>query len=81
MYCVYILKCSDATYYTGITNDVRRRVAEHNADPKGAKYTKARRPVKLVYTEECANRSVAQKRECEIKKLSREKKELLITSK
>ncbi len=73
-YFVYILRCSDTTLYTGITTDVTRRLSEHNNSEKGAKYTKLRRPVVLVYSEELENRSLASKREYEIKKLSREKK-------
>lgn len=56
---VYLLKCSDGTYYTGVTNDVGRRVDQHNAG-KGAKYTRGRRPVKLVSTVECEGLSAAQ---------------------
>jgi len=78
MYYVYILECRDTTLYTGITTDLVRRVFEHNESEKGAKYTKLRRPVKLVYSEECLDRSSASKREYTIKKLSREKKLELI---
>ena len=74
LYFVYIVQCSDDTLYTGITTDIKRRVEEHNSSDKGAKYTKLRRPVKLVYSEEAENRSCASKREYAIKKLSREKK-------
>jgi len=77
-YFVYILECSDKTLYTGIATDVDRRLNEHNNSDKGAKYTKIRRPLKLVYTEESENRSSASKREYEIKKLTREKKLELI---
>lgn len=51
-FCVYIVECSDHTYYTGYTNDLERRLKEHNEGIRGAKYTKGRRPVKLVYTRE-----------------------------
>ena len=78
-YYVYILSCNDNTLYTGITTDVERRVSEHNNSDKGAKYTKLRRPVELVYSEESLNRSSASKRECEIKKMSRLKKLELIS--
>ncbi len=78
-YFVYILECSDKTLYTGIATDVVRRLDEHNNSDKGAKYTKIRRPLKLVYSEESENRSSASKREYEIKKLSREKKLELIS--
>ena len=74
MYHLYILKCSDKTLYTGITVDLDRRVKEHNSSKLGAKYTRARRPVKLVYSKKFRNRSSASKAESGIKKLSREKK-------
>jgi len=77
-YFIYIVQCSDDTLYTGIATDVKRRLEEHNSSDKGAKYTKARRPVKLVYSEESENRSSATKREIAIKKLSRDKKLELI---
>ena len=79
-YIVYILKCNDGTLYTGITKDVQKRLLEHNESDKGAKYTKARRPVKLIYTEEAEDRSSASKREYAIKKLSRVKKLELINN-
>lgn len=74
---VYILRCSDNTYYTGYTNDLEKRVKTHNLK-KGAKYTKARTPVALAYFEEYETKSEAMKRECEIKKLKRNEKEELI---
>jgi len=74
---VYILKCSDDTYYTGWTTDINRRLLVHQ-DKKGAKYTKARIPVELVYFETFNTKSEALKREIAIKKLTREKKILLI---
>jgi len=73
-YFVYILECCDGTLYTGITKDVDKRLKEHNNSDKGAKYTKARRPVKLLYEEPSLNRSTASKREYAIKKLTRVKK-------
>ena len=77
---VYILKCADNTLYTGITIDVGRRIDEHNNDNKlAAKYTRVRRPVKLVYQEALETRSLAAKREAKIKKLKRSEKETLIT--
>lgn len=76
-WCVYILRCSDNTLYTGITNNLEKRIAAHNSG-KGAKYTKSRRPVKLVYSENCADRSAASKREYAIKQLRRAEKEKLI---
>ena len=77
-YFIYILKCCDDTLYTGITTDIERRVDEHNNSVKGAKYTKLRRPVELVYSEESQNRSTASKREYVIKKLTRKEKLELI---
>lgn len=79
-YFVYMLKCSDNTLYTGIATDVSRRLGEHNNSEKGAKYTKVRRPVELVYFEESENRSSASKREYEIKKMTREKKLELVNA-
>ncbi len=75
---VYIVKCSDDTLYTGITTDLEKRVDEHNNSPKGAKYTKVRRPVELVYYENCADRVDASKREYAIKQMSRQEKLELI---
>lgn len=80
MYFLYILKCSDNTLYTGITTDVERRFAEH-VQGTGGKYTRARKPVKIVYTEKKRNRSSASKREAEIKKMTRRDKLLLIQNK
>lgn len=78
MYYLYILKCADKTLYTGVTLDLERRVKEHNTSKVGAKYTKARRPVKLVYSMKFKTRSLAQKEECRIKKLKREDKLVLM---
>ena len=76
---VYILRCADDTLYTGIAKDVQSRIDQHNNDNvKGAKYTRARRPVELVYSEACDSRSSASKREYMVKKLSRAEKLLLI---
>jgi predicted GIY-YIG superfamily endonuclease len=71
---LYILECKDGTYYTGITNDLSRRVQQHN---KGAasRYTRSRRPVKVIYQERCRNRSSALKKEYAIKALSRQEKD------
>jgi len=77
-YFVYILECSDKSLYTGITTNIEKRISEHNNSDKGAKYTKARRPVKLVYSEPSKDRSSASKREYAIKKLTRVKKLQLI---
>ena len=76
---VYIVRCADDTLYTGIAMDVVRRIDEHNLDDRlAAKYTRARRPVALVYEEKYASRSAAAKRESQIKKLSKIQKEQLI---
>ncbi len=75
----YILKCSDNTYYTGYTNHLEKRIQAHN-EGKGAKYTKGRRPVELVYYEEYETKQTAMKREWEIKHFSRGKKESLFHS-
>ena len=69
----YILRCSDGTLYSGWTNDLEARVKTHNAG-KGAKYTRSRLPVELVYSEELESPSAAMRRECELKKLSRKEK-------
>ena len=73
----YILKCSDNTLYTGWTNNLEKRIKDHN-DGKGAKYTKARRPVELVYYEIFETKDDAMKREYAIKQLTRTQKMLLI---
>jgi putative endonuclease len=74
---VYVLRCADDTLYTGYTTDVQRRVAEHDAGD-GAKYTRGRTPVELLYVEAFASRSAATSREHEIKQLSRTEKESLV---
>ena len=78
MYHLYILKCKDGTLYTGITVDLGRRVEEHNSSECGAKYTRSRRPVKLVYSRRFRNRSNVQREEARIKSLSRKEKLLMI---
>lgn len=75
----YIVRCSDETLYTGWTNNLEKRMQAHNSG-KGAKYTKIRRPVELVYFEEYDTKQEAMKREYAIKQLSREKKLALIQS-
>jgi putative endonuclease len=80
MYRLYILKCKDGTLYTGITTDIERRISEHNVSPAGAKYTRGRGPVKLVFSRNFRNRSNASKEEARIKKLSRTEKLALIKS-
>lgn len=74
---LYILRCRDGTLYTGITTDVDKRFAAHNAG-KGAKYTRGRGPLQLLYREQCADHSAALKRELEMKKLTRQEKELFL---
>ena len=74
MYYLYILKCADKTLYTGITVDLARRVREHNSSKLGARYTRARRPVKLVYSKKFRNRSLASKAESRMKNLTRKEK-------
>ena len=74
---LYMLRCRDGSFYTGITTDVQKRLAAHNAG-KGAKYTRGRGPLELVYSEDCGDHSAALKRELEIKALSREEKMKLI---
>lgn len=73
----YIVKCADSTLYTGWTNDLDKRIKAHNSG-KGAKYTKTRRPVKLVYYEEYETKNEAMSREYAIKNLTRKEKEILI---
>lgn len=77
-WCVYIVCCGDSTLYTGITNDLEKRIRDHNKGKSGARYTKARRPVRLVYWERSSSRSCASKREYEIKKMRRPEKQKLI---
>lgn len=79
IYFTYILKCSDDTFYTGYTNDIDKRIKVHNSG-KGAKYTRGRIPVELVYYEVFNTKEEALKREYRIKKLSRDKKKELINS-
>jgi putative endonuclease len=75
---VYILECKDKTLYTGITNNLERRIQQHESG-QGAKYTKGRGPFRLVYTEGCVDKSLALRREHEIKQLSRSEKLTLVT--
>lgn len=74
---LYILRCGDGSLYTGITTDVEKRLEAHRTG-KGAKYTRGRGPLELVYREECGDHSTALKRELEIKRLPREEKQKLI---
>lgn len=76
---VYIVRCADGSLYTGITTDLERRVAEHNAgEPAGARYTRPRRPVTLVYHEHQGSRSAAGRRERLLQKLNKADKEQLV---
>jgi putative endonuclease len=80
MYYVYVVRCADRALYTGITTDVQRRVAEHNRSARGARYTRARRPVKLVYTKKYRTRSTASKAEARMKALPRKEKMKMVGS-
>ncbi|MCW8827562.1 MAG: GIY-YIG nuclease family protein [Gammaproteobacteria bacterium] len=75
---VYIVRCSDNTLYTGIARDLPQRISEHNEGKRAARYTRARRPVTLVYQETAADRSSAQRREYQIKQLPPTQKRRLI---
>jgi putative endonuclease len=77
-YC-YILECSDGSFYTGWTTDPERRTRQHNHS-NGARYTRCRLPVRLIYMEEQPNRNSAMHRELQIKRMSRERKEKLVHS-
>jgi putative endonuclease len=71
MWYVYLLRCNDGSIYTGISNNLERRVKEHNNSKKGAKYTSCRRPVKMVFNKVVENRSIASREELRIKKLTK----------
>lgn len=75
---VYLARCADRSLYCGITTDLVRRFEEHNASPKGARYTRSRRPVELVWFQKRATRSAALKREYAVKQLTRREKEKLV---
>lgn len=77
---VYIVRCSDGTLYTGITTNLEERIGQHNSKEGGAKYTKSRQPVKLVFSEQVESRSLATKRELAIKRMPKAKKVKLIKS-
>lgn len=79
-YYVYIVECKDKTFYIGTTNDLEKRVIAHNTSKAGARYTKSRRPVKLVYSENCKTVSRALKREYALKQFSRAEKTALVKS-
>lgn len=75
---VYMIRCSDASLYAGVTTDVERRFKEHKESKKGSKYARAKIPLNVVYIERHANRSEAQIREAQLKKLKKEEKEALV---
>lgn len=77
MYYVYMLRCKDDSLYTGWTTDIKRRTKEHN-DGVGGKYTRSKRPVKLVYLEETSTKQEAMKREYAIKQFTKTKKENMV---
>ena len=74
---IYIVECTDGTWYTGWTNDLVKRIAAHNSG-RGAKYTRSRRPVRLVYSEEFETSVEAQRREYAVKRMTRQEKEALV---
>jgi putative endonuclease len=74
---LYVLECSDGSFYTGISNDLEKRIKEHNSG-KGSKYARARLPVQLIYSEKIETKSQALKREIEVKRLTRIQKEQLV---
>ncbi|NOR51836.1 MAG: GIY-YIG nuclease family protein [Gammaproteobacteria bacterium] len=80
LWYLYIVRCADSSLYTGITTDLERRISEHNSSKLGSKYTRARRPVELVYHELFGNRSTVSAREAEIKKMTPAQKRTLIQS-
>lgn len=78
LWYVYYLRCNDNSLYTGITTDIQRRLYQHNNTKLGAKYTRARRPVKLVYSETAVDKSTASKREYQLRILTKKQKEKLV---
>ena len=77
---VYIVRCSDNSLYTGVTTDLKRRLQEHNHGPRAARYTRNRRPVRLVYAEAADSRAAACQREYALKQLSAEQKKTLLAN-
>jgi putative endonuclease len=77
VWSLYILRCGDGSFYTGVTNDLERRLRAHQ-EGKASRFTRTRRPVEMVYREECGTRSQALTRECAVKSLSRQAKEDLV---
>ena len=80
-WCVYMVRCSDGTLYTGITKNLEKRIEAHNSGRDGARYTRSRRPVRLVYAKQAASKTAAARLEYRIKKLKRSKKNELIIRK
>jgi predicted GIY-YIG superfamily endonuclease len=80
-YYVYIVKCADKTLYVGCTNNLEKRILQHNTSKQGAHYTKIRRPVALIYSEQFTTLAEGRKREAQIKRMKREEKIQLIESK
>ncbi len=74
----YIVRCADDSLYSGVTTDLKRRVGEHNSKNLGAKYTRSKQPVELVYNEKFSNKSSALKREWQIKKMTKKEKESVL---
>ncbi len=79
MYCVYLLLCADSTLYCGSTNNLEKRIAAHNGGVTGARYTRGRQPVRLVYVEKGFTRGEALSREATIKRMSKKEKEALFS--
>ncbi|OGK13351.1 endonuclease [Candidatus Roizmanbacteria bacterium RIFCSPLOWO2_01_FULL_38_12] len=78
LFYFYIVRCADDSLYSGITTDLKRRVGEHNSKKLGAKYTRSKQPVTLIYKEKFSSKSAAMKREWEVKQMTKSEKELLI---
>ncbi len=77
---IYFLRCNDNSLYTGITTDIKRRIHQHNNTKLGAKYTRARRPVVLVYSETAVDKSTASKREYQLRTLTKKQKEKIVSA-
>jgi putative endonuclease len=81
LWWVYVLRCADDSLYCGITTDIERRLKEHNGSSKGAKYTRSRRPVALLFSRSCESRSIATRLELRFKSLQRHQKLKLLSEK
>jgi len=75
---VYMVRCSDGSLYTGITNNLEKRIAAHNSEKGGARYTRSRRPVELIYSKQAGSRAAAARQEYQLKKLPRSQKKGLV---